>query len=156
MRRLSLPTFGGKLIRESTMPKKSVVQYTCERCARVWYLDAAAPEPAAKLVLKADGFKEKLADVHYECLCDSCSDTVKSLIDSLAPLKPRERRAKKKDEGSGQGNSPATTPDAVTKDEAPAQPGASLSSAPGPSSVGASSGAGGRPPAPSTAVHPRR
>lgn len=134
------------------MPKKQVTQYTCERCARVWYLDSTAPEPATKLNLLLELGRAKDspdgAAIQYECLCNSCSDTVRALVKSLAPLKPRQPRAKKKDE-SMEGK-PPIDPTATT-DAAPA-----ASSPPGPASAGGSSGAAGTRPAPSAPPHPRR
>lgn len=144
------------------MPAKSVVQYTCERCTRVWYLSPEEPAPKVKLKLllelgRAQDDKEGAA-VSYECLCDSCAETVQSLVKSLAPLKPRAPRAKKKDEPAGGAKPPANSPS--TTPEAPSPPaGAAGSSAPhAPSSAGASSGGVGRQPPPPAAssAHPRR
>jgi hypothetical protein len=100
------------------MPKKQVVEYTCERCTRVWYLDSTAPEPLVKLKLFLDlGKKTDVAPgaaIAYECLCDSCAETVQSLVQSLAPLKPRAPRAKKKDESADQGKPQSTDPTGAT------------------------------------------
>lgn len=166
MRRASIPLVSGRTFRRSTMPKKQVVQYTCDRCSRVWYLDSTAPEPDAtvRLAFNPSSSKSSTLNINYDCLCDSCADTVTSLVKSLAPLKPREKRAKKKDEAStgtgsaGQGNPQPTDPDATTTDAAPAaqQRSAPASSPPAPSSAGASSGGAGRPPAPASAPHPKR
>lgn len=143
------------------MPKKQVVEYTCERCARVWYLDATAPEPATKLKLLLEMGRTKDspdgAAVAYECLCDSCSDTVASLVKQIAPLKPRQPRAKKKDESADKGNPPSTDP-AVTTDAAPAEPkpAPTPSAPPARASVGVPSTSGGGQAAPSGAPHPKR
>ena len=143
------------------MPKKQVVQYTCERCTRVWYLDSTAPEPDAKLRVsftQPSSSKEIVTPViNYECLCDSCTDTVTALFKSLQPLKPRERRAKKKDESAAQEKS-QTTDSTLTTSAAPAEPpvGAPASTPPAASTAAGSSGAGGQRPAPVNPSHPKR
>ncbi len=140
------------------MPKKQVVQYTCERCARVWYLDSDKPEPQLKLKLLLEITREKGGEegaaIGYECLCDGCTDTVKSLVKSLAPLKPREKRAKKKDESAAKDESSTTNSTSSTS-------GAPAASERGPASVaspapsaGAGSSAGAGPRATPSALPP--
>ncbi len=160
MRRVSLPLVGGRTFQRKTMPKKSVVQYTCERCTRVWYLDADAPEPSVKLnlLMELDRSKDTPpgAAVRYECLCDSCSDTVQALVKSLAPLKPRQPRAKKKDEPADKENSSSTSSPSVTAEAPAAAAGSPATALPAPASAGASSVAGGQRPALSAPNHPKR
>lgn len=167
--RRSVPLVDGRIIRRDTMPKKQVAQYTCERCSRVWYLDSDAPEPPVKLKLLFELGRDKNAPegsaISYECLCESCSETVTKLVESLAPLKPRAPRAKKKDTTTsagpaGQGTSPQPTdpPTGTTTDVTPAvqRNGSASSPAPAPSSAGGSSGGGGQRPSPPASPHPKR
>lgn len=142
------------------MPKKQVVEYTCERCARVWYLDSKEPEPPAKLKLLLELGRDKAtaqegASISYECLCESCTETVQSLVKSLAPLKPRQPRAKKKDESKDQGNPQSSDP-TTTTDAAPGAAPNVASSPAQPASGGSTGGAVVRPTTPSTPPHPKR
>ena len=143
------------------MPKKQVAQYTCERCARVWYLDSDAPEPPVKLKLLLELGRSKDSKdgtaLGYECLCEGCSDTVTKLVASLAPLKPRAPRAKKEDESADKGK-PSSTDSTSTTAEAPAGPagGPGASSPHAPALAAGNSGAGGPRPAPAAAPHPKR
>ena len=89
------------------MPSKPVVQNTCERCTRVWYTEKAVE---VKLELKAELTGKKF-EAKYECLCDGCTKTVASLLNSIAKeFKPRAPRAKKKDESADQGKPQSTDP----------------------------------------------
>lgn len=141
------------------MPKKSVVQYTCDRCTRVWYMDSDAPEPKVRLNLLLEVSREKGGEpgaaISYDCLCDSCSDTVKSLVKSLAPLKPREKRAKKKDESADKEKSSSTDAQSSTSAALEGVAASAASSAPAPSSAGANSGGVSRPASPPNLNRPR-
>lgn len=116
------------------MPAKSVTQYTCDRCTRVWYLDPKEAAPKVKLNLLLErGRTPDSPDgeaIRYECLCSGCEETVTKLVQSLAPLKPRERKAKK--EGGSDDPPPSTTT---------AAPGAQAKAAASPPSGPASSAA---------------
>ncbi len=133
------------------MPKKQVVEYTCERCARVWYLDSKQPEPDSKLDLKLAGTAQGTdTALKYECLCESCSETVQSLVKSLAPLKPRQPRAKKKEEPADKGT-PSPTDPTTTTDASPDRVSASSAAA----SSSASPGAGAAKAPPGAPSHQR-
>lgn len=158
------------------MPAKSVVQYTCDRCERVWYVDPDSKVPERKLSLDFSGlvpkdskeakieYEKVEATAAYECLCDGCAKTVGALVKQIAKeFKPRAPRAKKKDTATSPGSAgqgspqPTDPPTGTTTDVTPAvQRNASASSPPAPSSVGAPSGAGGQRPSPPAAPHPRR
>ncbi len=143
----SFPLFCGKVIQRNPMPKKQVVEYTCERCARIWYLDSKLPEPDSKLALSFSRnimdseTKLQRTEITYECLCDSCTDTVTTLVKSIAPLKPRESRAKKKEEPDTQGKPPVTSPPSVSPDAGPARAAEQVSASLAGASSNASPGA---------------
>lgn len=180
MRRASVPLVGGRTFRRETMSKKTVVQHSCDRCPRVWYLDPEDKTPERKLALNFEGLVPKelgreplLNEVpeyvnfgaagKYECLCDGCAKTVAALVKQIVKeFKPRERKAKKKDDTNnqgtaGQGNPQPTGPSSITA-AAPASSNGSATPSvpPAPASAGASSGAAGTRPAPSAPPHPRR
>ena len=84
------------------MAKKTVIQFTCDRCGRVWYPEVVAgqPEPkAAKAQVAFIGEDGETVNTKYDTLCENCAAAVKNHVESVAKdLRHRspKRGAKKK------------------------------------------------------------
>ena len=96
------------------MPKQAVYKYECDRCGRVWYPEMKEGEEAPrtrKLKLLLTGKDdEKMIDVTYDILCESCEKTVQNYVEGVAKdlkNKSPKRGAKKKDGGA---EAPPTQP----------------------------------------------
>lgn len=108
------------------MPAKSVLRFDCDRCTRTWYVDAekAAATPKEVLNLSMELEPGSVVKLSYECLCEGCKKTVKSLVSAIgkdfkkaAPV----RGAKKKVSGgeaaaesAGKGEVPPPTDPAAS------------------------------------------
>jgi hypothetical protein len=83
--------------------KKTVIQFTCDRCGRVWYPEVVAgqPEPkAAKTQVAFVGADGDVSSAKYDTLCENCATAVKNHIDSIArdlTHRSPKRTAKKKE-----------------------------------------------------------
>lgn len=89
------------------MARKLVVEYTCDRCGRVWYEGYREGEeppeaPSMKCVLNSPLQAKPSREVSFEALCDACYQTVINLIDSMDKLekkspKPKAKKSAQKD-----------------------------------------------------------
>lgn len=84
------------------MPRKLVVEYTCDRCGRIWYEGYKEGEdppdvPSLKCELNSPGQDKPARQLNFEAVCDSCYQTVINLIDSMDKLEKKspKPRAKK-------------------------------------------------------------
>lgn len=96
------------------MPAKPVLQYSCNRCTRVWYSEVA--EPVNMLELKADLGDGEVV-VNFECLCIGCRKTVRSLVEAMgrfivknSPIRGAKNKAGSADEEGPPPADPKTTP----------------------------------------------
>lgn len=85
------------------MPRKTVVEMTCDRCGRVWYPEVKKEEPDPVTSSAAVIFKDEqgkiVVEETYGILCESCSKTVRNYLTSVSKdLKKRSPRRAKKDE----------------------------------------------------------
>lgn len=85
------------------MPPKKMLQYQCDRCPSVWYLEENKPESPCLVEVKAD-FGDSGAALHakFECLCPSCRQAVHALIKQMSRTLQKVsaiRVAKKKPNG---------------------------------------------------------
>jgi uncharacterized cysteine cluster protein YcgN (CxxCxxCC family) len=84
------------------MARKLVVEYTCDRCGRIWYeeyKDGEDPPEVARLrcELRSPDSGEKAArEVNFEALCQTCYQTVINLIDSMDKLEKKSPKPKAK------------------------------------------------------------
>jgi hypothetical protein len=77
------------------MPAKSVVQMSCERCPRVWYLTDKEVQDGERITVTIGSTK----CVEYSVLCENCRKTVMehlSLISKSMRNNSPQRGAKKK------------------------------------------------------------
>lgn len=85
------------------MPRKLLVEYTCDRCGRKWYENyEEGKEPPEAPHLSLQLYAAPPADapargIAFEALCQSCYQTVINLIDSMDKLEKKspKPRAKK-------------------------------------------------------------
>lgn len=93
------PVFKGQCVREIVVPKKSVVQYDCERCKRPWYEDKEVP--VAKLIVELQSSSGASARGSFDVLCKGCEKTVTnavaSLLRDMKKASSTKSRAKKED-----------------------------------------------------------
>lgn len=83
------------------MPAKQVLQYDCGRCRRVWYVEQNQPEVVTTVAVAAN-FDGAAIDIKYDCLCEGCKKTVKSLLEAIGKEFKKaapQRGARKKKEG---------------------------------------------------------
>ena len=84
------------------MARKLVVEYTCDRCGRIWYegyKEGEDPPEAAALrcELKTSPQQDKpTRQVNFEALCATCYQTVINLIDSMDKLEKKSPKPKAK------------------------------------------------------------
>lgn len=70
------------------MPRKQVVECTCDRCNKVWY--EAAHEGAQPAAFSLTWLIDDPVEVSWELLCQACSKAVRNYVASIL----RETRAK--------------------------------------------------------------
>lgn len=112
---------GGRIIRRGSMSKKSVTECRCDRCKRVWYEDAGKPGQDNKLELSAI-FGDDVINVALDSLCEGCSKTVRSLVESIRKVMEKAapiRKAKKKEKTADAGTTPTPTAAAPPKPVTP-------------------------------------
>lgn len=96
------------------MPRKTVLQYDCDRCGRTWYEDApkeAESMKCAGINVALFGSDGVLTEAKFEMLCESCEKTVKNLVAQICKdLKHNspKRGAKKKGQQDADPPSPST------------------------------------------------
>jgi hypothetical protein len=103
------------------VPGKTVVQYSCSRCPRVWYEEQA--RVVAKLIVRLTGSDgEEVVHADYDTLCESCEKTVrnyvKGLIRDLKKISSTKVRAKK-----GGDDPPTESEDSTSSDPSPERDG---------------------------------
>lgn len=91
------------------MASRQVVEHTCDRCTRTWYVDATSKATLETLTLTFHG-----STVEYNCLCDGCTKTVSALVAQIAKVMKKSapvRGAKKKveEEAKAQSTTQSTT-----------------------------------------------
>lgn len=109
--RSSVPTYSGKPIQRRPMPSRSVIEYTCERCTRSWYVDAKDASPQMQLELTLLLSPTDKMSVEFKCLCDGCQGTVKALAAQIAKVMKKSapvRGAKKKPSAEDKPPTPGT------------------------------------------------
>ncbi len=90
------------------MPRKLLVEYTCDRCGRKWYENyEEGKEPPEAPHLSLQLYAAAPADapargIAFEALCGSCYQTVINLVDSMDKLekkspKPRAKKSPPKE-----------------------------------------------------------
>lgn len=93
------------------MPAKSVLQFTCERCPRVWYTEGVE-ETHDRIVVQVGAVQV----IDYSVLCENCRKTVLEHLNSIGKVMKNhspQRGAKKKGGAATDppsSNSAATTP----------------------------------------------
>ena len=97
------------------MPRKTVVEMTCDRCGRVWYPEVKKDDPdpitpSAAIIFRDEQGNEVVKEM-YDILCDSCSKAVMNYLTSVGKdLKKRSpRRAKKDEEAKASPSNPPVT-----------------------------------------------
>lgn len=116
---LSRPRYTGRPT-ENRMPRKLVVEYTCDRCGRIWYEGYKEGEdppdvPSLKCELNAPDQGKPVRQVNFEAVCDSCYQTVINLIDSMDKLEKKSPKPRaKKSAPKGAPAAPATPRDPDT------------------------------------------
>lgn len=106
------------------MASRQVVEHTCERCTRTWYVDATCKATLEKLTLTFHG-----DTVEYNCLCEGCTKTVSALVAQISKVMKKNapvRGAKKKAEGGAKAP-PTATAVTPTASNLPKPPGAGAS-----------------------------
>ena len=89
------------------MPKKSVEQYTCERCGKTWYEDGEVP--VAKLTVRMELSSGTVIQDSYDVLCRGCEKTAKNYADGLVKkMTKKSPTGRKSKSGAKEGG--ATTP----------------------------------------------
>jgi len=85
------------------MPRKLTVEFTCDRCGRIWYGNYTEGEelpvaPSLKATLAGPNMAKPIREVGFEVLCATCFQTVINYVDKLGELKHhspvKERGAK--------------------------------------------------------------
>lgn len=69
------------------MAKKTVVEYSCDRCMKVWHGEDEAPMTSVQVSIRSSG--GPLDAVIYETLCDRCSRVVADAVDTIKPVARR-------------------------------------------------------------------
>ena len=107
------------------MPKQAVYKYECDRCGRTWFpevKEGESPPETRKLQLILVGRDgEKMVEVTYDILCDSCEKTVGNYVQGVAKdLKNKSpKRGAKKSSKKGRG-AEAPHPQPVAQADPPA------------------------------------
>lgn len=145
------------------MPSKQVVENTCDRCTRVWYVDAAAkPEEAVGVHIQMGSSGVSVTVVKYDCLCAGCTKTVTDLVKAIAKDMKKSspvRGAKKKAEGGAEA---PPSPDSTAAKEPAEAPAAAphvppaAAKPPVANHAGGKNGGGQAPPPGGASAHPTK
>lgn len=76
------------------MPRKLTVEFTCDRCGRIWYVNYVEGEelpvaPSLKVHLEGPHMVQPVREVGFDVLCSTCFQTVVNYVDKLGELKHR-------------------------------------------------------------------
>ena len=86
------------------MPKKSVLECSCDRCGRVWYeevqvkdglLTGAKANPCGSFKMELTMPDGKITKVVYEVMCETCSTSVANYATNIARDLKTVSKAKK-------------------------------------------------------------
>ncbi len=85
------------------MPKKSVLECSCDRCGRVWYEEVRTTDDKLPMKTALSGsFKMeltmpdgKVTKVVYEVMCETCSRSVANYVTNIARDLKTVSKAKK-------------------------------------------------------------
>lgn len=109
---MTYPLLRGRRVKEIVVPKKSVEQYTCERCAKIWYEDSVVE--VAKLTVSMRLSNGTLVGDSYDVLCSGCEKTAvnyaRGLIKKMVKASPAGRKNGAKEKGAEAPSSPPGDP----------------------------------------------